>query len=175
MAAGNGGIASRNYPEAIVHFERAIELDEHAIRPAGMVVQAYQGIGDTENAEAASRRVLARCERVLAIEPDHSMALSFFVNALADLGEAERARAWTRRAILFDPDNARLHYNLACAMSRLQDAEAACDLLDGIIDRVSKGWLLWMGQDNSLDPMRDHPRFRAVMERGRARVGLPAS
>ncbi len=175
VAAGNGGLSQRNFLEAIRHFERALELDPESIRPAGMVVQAYQGIGDTENALAASRRVRARCERVLAVEPDHSTALSFFVNALADLGESERARAWARRATLFDPDNARLHYNLACAMASLHDANAACDLMDGIIDRVSKGWLLWMGQDNSLDPIRDHPRFVALMERAHARFASEAA
>ncbi len=170
LAAGNGGISQRDYAAAIRHYERAIEIDPEAVRPVGMVVQAYQGIGDMENANAASRRVMALCETVLAREPDHSTALGFFVSALAELGEVERAREWTRRALLLDPDNSRLHYNIACAMARLNDAEAAADLLEGIIDKVSTGWLLWIDQDNDFDQIREHPRFLALMEKSRARL-----
>jgi adenylate cyclase len=106
------------------------------------------------------------------VEPDHSGALGFFVSALAGLGQAERAREWTKRAVLFDPDNARLHYNLACAMASLNDAEAAVSLIEPWIDRISQGWLMWMQRDNSLDPIREHPLFVALMARGARR--LPA-
>ena len=74
------------------------------------------------------------------------------------------------RALLFDPDNARLHYNLACAMAKLGDADTAVDLIEPWIDQVSRGWLMWMRSDNSLDPIREHPRFVALMERGARRL-----
>ena len=73
-------------------------------------------------------------------------------------------------ALLFDPDNARLHYNMACAMSRLGDADAAVDLIEPWIEKVSLGWLMWMQSDNSLDPIREHPRFAALMARGTQRL-----
>ena len=147
--AGAVAIGKRAYDAAIMHFERAIELDPDAYWPAGMVVQAYEALG----------------------EPDHSGALGFLVTSLAGLGQAERAREWTKRALLFDPDNARLHYNLACAMARLQDADSAVDLIEPWIDKVSQGWVLWMQRDNSLDPIREHPRFVALMARGARRLG----
>ena len=158
MIAGNIALLRHDFRTAITHFERALTLDADAVRPAGMVVQAYQGAGEHENALAASRRVQTRCEKILAIEPDHSTALGFFVNALADLGEGDRAREWARRAVLFDPDNARLIYNVGCAMAGLKDADAAIDLIDPLVDKVSAGWIVWMGSDNSLDSIRDHPR-----------------
>jgi adenylate cyclase len=71
---------------------------------------------------------------------------------------------------LFDPDNARLHYNLACAMAKLRDADTAVDLIEPWIDRVSHGWVLWMQSDNSLDAIREHPRFLALMVRGARRL-----
>jgi adenylate cyclase len=169
-AGGNGNITARNYPEAIRCFERALAIDPDSYRAAGMVIQAYVGIGDTENAEAAARRSLALCERVLAREPDHSGALGFFVSALADLGQAERARTWAQRAVLFVPDEARMHYNLACAMASLGDADAACELLEGIVDGLSEGAIRWMAQDNGLDPIRAHPRFVALTGRADARL-----
>jgi len=168
--AGAVGIGRRDYRKAIFHFERAIELDPDAYWPAGMVVQAYEALGEPDAAAAAERRALARCEKILAEEPDHSGALGFLVTSLAGMGQADRAREWTRRALLFDPDNARLHYNMACAMSRLGDADAAVDLIEPWIDKVSLGWLMWMQSDNSLDPIREHPRFAALMARGAHRL-----
>ena len=175
LFAGYIYISQHRWEDAVHYLEIACTLDQDAFRPAGMVVQAYSGLGDHDNALAAARRTLARCEKILAFEPDHGGALGFFVNALADLGEAGRAREWTRRAVLFDPDNTRLHYNLACAMATLEDADAACDLLDGVIDKVNVGWLLWMGADNSLYPIRNHPRFAALMAKARERQKLLAN
>ncbi len=166
---GAVAIGRRDYRRAIVHLERAIEIDPDAYWPAGMVVQAYEALGEREATLAAERRALTRCETILADEPDHSGALGFLVTSLAGLGNADRAREWTRRALLFDPDNARLHYNLACAMARLGDAAMAVDLIEPWIDKVSHGWVLWMKADNSLDQIREHPRFVALMARGARR------
>ena len=165
LFAGYVYLSQSKWAEAVHYYEIACALDQDAYRPAGMVVQAYNGLGDQDNALAAARRTLSRCEKILAVEPDHGGALGFFVNALAETGEADRAREWTRRAVLFDPDNIRLHYNLACAMATLGDATASCDLLDGVISKVNVSWLLWIDIDNSLDPIRSHPRFTAVIEK----------
>jgi len=168
--AGWHALEQRDFEKAIAHLERAIELDPQAYWPAGMVMQAYEALGDGKAVAAAERRALALCEKILADEPDHSGALGFFVTSLAGLGQAERAREWTRRAVLFDPGNARLHYNLACAMARLRDGDAAVDLAEPWIDRISLGALSWMRRDNSFDPIRGHPRFVALMERAARRL-----
>jgi adenylate cyclase len=134
-----------------------------------MVTQVYDAIGDSEGMQRAARRSLERCQKILRVEPDHGGALGFLVNALADLGEAERAREWAKRAVLFDPDNARLHYNLACAMAKV-GADTAFELLEGIQTKVNRGWLGWMDVDNSLDPIREHPRYKAFHAAVEARL-----
>jgi adenylate cyclase len=174
LCAGYQFVALHRWQDAIRHYETAIALDPIAYRAAGMVVQAYAALGDTENRLAAARRALARCESLLSVEPDHSGALGFVVTSLAELGEIDRARELAHRAVLFDPDNTRLHYNLACAMAGIGDPDAACELLEGIIGRVSAGYLAWMEADNSLDPIRGHPRFIAVMTCGAARFAADA-
>jgi adenylate cyclase len=174
VVAGSLAIVRRNHRKSIEYFERAIAMEPDAYWPTGMVAQSYEALGDAEATVAAHRRALACCERVLADEPDHSGALGFFVSALSALGFAERAREWTKRALLFDPDNLRLRYNLACAMVPLGDAGMASDLIEPLIDTVSHGYLRWMQADNSLDPIRGNPRFAALMERAAARLAREA-
>ncbi len=129
LCAGNLALAERDYPTAIRHLETAIALDPLAYRPAGMIVQAYVGIGDQQHVEVAARRLASRCEKLLESEPDHGGALGHMVAALAELGEADRAREWARRAQLFDPDNVRLLYNIACGMARMGALDASRALL----------------------------------------------
>ena len=169
LLAGYYNIQQELWAQSIPFFEKACDLDPDAVRPAGMVTQAYRGIGDHAKILAAARRSLARCERTLAQEPDHSNALGFFVSALGELGENDRAKLWAGRIDLFDPDNTRLRYNVACGMAQLGEAETACDLLDRVVDRVSGGWLEWIEKDNSLDPIRQHPRFVALVDTLQAR------
>ena len=45
-----------------------------------------------------------------------------------------------------------------------------CSLVGNVVhSTVSAGWLKWIDADNSLDPIRDHPRFVTLIARGRAR------
>jgi tetratricopeptide (TPR) repeat protein len=169
LCAGNLALAERDYPAAIHHLEIAIALDPLAYRPSGMIVQADVGTGDKQHVEAAARRLASRCEKLLELEPDHGGALGHMVAALAELGEVDRARAWARRAQLFDPENVRLLYNLACGMVRLGDFDAACELLEGVLNKVASGWLLWIDKDNDFDSIRSYPRFSAMMAKARER------
>ena len=159
--AGYVALGEKRYQDSKMHFEAAVALDSDAIRPAGMVTQIYLALGDSPGALMAARRCLERCERMLRVEPDHGTALGFFVTSLADLGEDARAREWIKRAILFDPDNLRLHYNLACAMSQIGDVDLAIELLAGVFPKIKTGWLQWIQLDTSLDPIREDPRFKA--------------
>lgn len=175
LLAGYSCIGQKKFADAVQHFETAMQLEPDAYRPAGMVSQAYEALGDREGHMRAAQRCLERCERLLKIEPDHGGALGFVVTSLADLGEADRARAWAKRAILFDPDNTRLHYNIACAMASLGDVDHVIELLSGVLPKVNPAWVRWMHYDNSLDPVRDDPRFKALMADAEKRFGPGAA
>jgi len=167
--------AKHDHGAAIKHFEKAASLIESEYYAAGMVIGFYEAAGDQEGKERAARRALARTEKLLASEPDHGSALSFGIAALMALGEVERGKEWIERALLVDPDNINMRYNLACSLiTQGNDIEAGLDLLSNIMERVHQEPINWTKVDPDLDRVRDHPRFKAMIAAAEARLAAAA-
>jgi adenylate cyclase len=170
-AAGRLHYLMRRFDKAILHFEKAATIVETDYSSAGMLVSCHNAVGDKEGGRRAARRALERCEKIVAIEPDNGSALGFAVGALAALGEAERAKEWAERALLLDPDNVNLRYNFACSLiTDLHDFGAALDMLGPRFETMGIEVLNWVKSDPDLDPIRDHPRFKAMLAAAEARL-----
>jgi adenylate cyclase len=92
---------------------------------------------------------------------------------LAANGEQERARDWTRRALLLDPDNLLTRYNMACTLARyLEDREGALEVLGPYFEHTSSTTeLRHLEVDPDLDPIRDDPRFKDMLAKAKERLG----
>ena len=167
--AGMCSMALRRYDDAVRYFEKAAAVVETEFVAASFAPQCYIAKGDLAGSHEASRRALARVEKVIAVEPDHGRALGYGATLLAELGEAERAKEWIERGMLLDPDNTILHFNFVCALARLREIDDALDLLASVIDKASQGWLVWLDNDTDLDPLRGHPRFVELVRKAKAR------
>jgi adenylate cyclase len=172
-AAARCFIALRRYDEAIQCLERAAAAIENDFWALGMCIQCHQARGDDDGAKAAARRTLERVEKIVVAEPDHGVALGFGVTALTTLGQLERAKEWTARAMLLDPQNYNLMYNLACSMSRSGEIDEALKLLDPVLRAAQSQSLNWFNVDSDLDPIRDDPRYKTMFEQAEARLAKP--
>src|SRR5438067_6085206 len=147
-AAGRCDYLVRRFDDAIPHYERAASLMETDYLSAGILVSCYQAAGDAEGVRRAAQRALARAEKIVALEPDNGSAMGYAVGALAALGEVERAKEWAERALLLDPDNLNLHYNLACTLVvQLHEFEAALDLLEPGFEKLRIEAVNWAKTD----------------------------
>jgi adenylate cyclase len=164
--AGSVALADRQYAVAIRYYEAATAADEQDGGSPFMTLQCYEALGDTENAKAAARIAIDRLEKAVAEEPDNGTLLGFGVGALVVLGETDRAKDWTRHALAIGVDDSNLRYNLACAMVRLDDHHYALELLAEAYELSHGGLVVWARSDSDLDPLRDDPRFQAVMAKG---------
>jgi adenylate cyclase len=162
----------RRFDDAAAHFDKSLTALESDFVAASFAVQCYEANGDVVRAREAARLALSRIEKVIALQPDHSRAIGFGVGLLATLGEKERAREWVLRGQLLDPRNVIMLYNFACAMVQLRDRETAFELLQSFMTQVHAGLLRWLESDSDFDPIRDDPRFGAMLAAAKTRLGV---
>lgn len=160
--------------EAAGYFEKAAALMDADYHNVAMLMTCYRALGDDAALRRATATVLDRVERALAKDPTNSSALPYGALALAMRGEGERAREWIQRALIIDPDNLTMRYNLACALSvEMQDAEGALDILQPFFEQVSSTThLKHMEVDPDLDAIRENPRFQQMLGSAKQRLGL---
>jgi adenylate cyclase len=169
-AAARCYIPMRRYAEAAACLERAAAAIDADFWALGMAIQCYEALGDVEAMRNAARRALERVEKVVAAEPDHGLAIGWGVSALVALKERDRAKEWTERAMLLEPDNLNLRYNLACSMVSLGETTLALELLEPVLERAQRQNLTWFAADNSLDSIRGDPRLHAMLAKAEARL-----
>lgn len=170
-AAARCYTAMRRYDDAIRHYEKATALNDRDIWACGMALDCYTAKGDHEGRLRIARHILERFERIIAAEPDHTTAMSFAIGALIALGERERAMAWAERALLLaPPEDVSLRYNLACAMALVGDSDRSLNLLESIFGKMQSEALIWIRVDTTLDSVREHPRFKAMIAAAEARL-----
>jgi len=71
---------------------------------------------------------------------------------------------WADRALMMDPDDPSVLYNVACVYSLLGEAEKAIDCLEKAINN-GFGFKQWIEHDSDLDSLRDIPRFQALVKK----------
>jgi len=162
--------------ESIPYFERASALVSSDYYNPVMLMTCYQSTGDKEALTRAARLTFERAERALATEPTNGSAIANGAQALATLGEADRAREWIERGLLLDPDNLAMRYNLGCTLTvTLHDDEAAMDVLRPYFETVNTASQI---KHTEADPdfirIRDKTRFQEMLAATKKRLGIAA-
>jgi len=157
--------------EAIPYFEKAAALLETDYHSSGMLQTCYAAIGDMDGVKRAAQMTIERARKVLGQDPSTGSALGFGAFALAALGDADRAKEWIKRALLMDPENITMRWNLACALARYtHDHQGAIDLLESFIDRAPAPLVKYLRLDTDLDPLRSDPRFERLAASAEQRI-----
>jgi len=147
---------------------------DHDWRSPMMLMTCYQATGDKAGLVRAAKMTLERTEKVIARDPTNSSAMAAGSGALVRLGEEERAREWMRRALLLDPDNLNMRYNVACGLAcEFGDFEEAIETLGPFFERINSTiWMRHADADPDLDPIRDDPRFKKMLGSAKERLGM---
>jgi adenylate cyclase len=163
--------------EAIPFFEKAASLMDSDWSNPMMLITCYDAVGDQAQMRKAAQTALERAERAIAQDPTNGTALAVGAYSLAMFGEEERAREWIRRALLLDPDNLNMRYNLACTIVRqLGDVDETLNTLRPFFERLNSSTLMrHIEADPDMDPVRNDPRFQEMMASAKRRLGITAA
>jgi adenylate cyclase len=157
--------------DAIRHFEKVSALVETDYASGGLLITCYTALGDMDGVRRVAPRTLGRAEKALAQEADNGSAMAAVFTCLLALGETERAKDMARRAVLIDPDNLIMRYNLACDLvMSLQDLDGALEFLGPVLKKTGRENLEWMKCDPDMDALRSDPRFQAMIDDAEQRL-----
>ena len=165
--AGRNHQAQGRFEQAAICLEKAAELHPGDFLALGVAVATYRSLGHEEEMRSAGLRSLERLEAVITSHGDNAGALAFGASVQADVGDKAVAEAWADRAAAIDTGNTVVNYNLACTYGALGRLETAISHLQRVFGpaagrRVNFGWLK---RDSSLQPLRGHPEFEALIAR----------
>jgi adenylate cyclase len=159
--------------EAIPFFEKAASLMDTDWNSPMMLTTCYNALGDEAQKLRVSRVSVDRAERAIAQDPTNGSALAAGGISLSILGEADRGREWMQRALLLDPDNLNMRYNVGCALGFSGKIDEAVDTLKQWFELINSPTRIRHAEaDPDLDAMRDDPRFKEAMAAAKERLGM---
>jgi adenylate cyclase len=146
-------------------FARAAEIRPDDYQSACLLAQTYRALGRVQDAETTALHAVELAERELTRHPEDARPAQLGAGVLIDLGENDRAREWTARAMAIDPEDPLAQYNVACVYCRLGDTDAALDLLERSLPNLGSEKVSWSKHDPDLEVLRQHPRFQQLLVR----------
>ncbi|MBU6477256.1 MAG: hypothetical protein KGQ32_04935, partial [Xanthomonadaceae bacterium] len=161
----------QRFDDTIRFYEKAAALMEADINSAAMLISCYTAVGDAAGTRRAAELTLRRADAILAHDRNNAGVIGYSVDALAALGETERAKTRMERALLMDSGNRNMRYNFACMLVlRLNDKDAALQLLAPLLETVADSFLPYVKADPDLASLRDDPRWVAMVAKAEARL-----
>jgi serine/threonine protein kinase/Flp pilus assembly protein TadD len=156
--------AQGNLERAVEWFGRASRVNPDDYQALMLMASALHGLNRADDARVAYQRGLAAAQKHLLLHPGDARALYFGANALSQVGDRERSLEWAQRALELEGEEPQVLYNIACVFALLGEADRAIDCLER---SITHGWgqRQWMEHDPDLVTLREHPRFRALIQR----------
>jgi len=160
--------------DCVAAFEKSASLMDNDWRSTMMLMTCYQSLGDKDGLRRAAKMTLERTERVVTRDPTNVAALAAGSGALIRLGDEQRAREWIHRALLLDPDNLNMRYNIACTFAvDFNDTDQAVDTLRLFFERINSSvWMRHVEADPDFASIRDDVRFQEMFEQAKQRLNL---
>ena len=158
--AGRSCIHQGHLRRALEFFQRAAAVSPEDYNVPLLAAPIYRSLGEEARALELDRRGIELAERHLENNPDSARPYYLSASALLLIGQTEKALDWARRAIAIDPSDPATLYNVACFYVQAGRIDDALECLENGVTSRS-----WLQNDPELDPLREHPRFKALLAR----------
>jgi serine/threonine protein kinase/tetratricopeptide (TPR) repeat protein len=143
-------------------FEEASRVKPEDVQSIVLLGLTYRKLGLQSRAEAAYRAGIERARRHLELNPDDARVLYLIAQSHVELGEKDEGLEWGRRARALGPEDPYVLYGITCLFTRIGEVEEAASQFEQAVGAGFRN-RRWIEMDPDLDPIRDHPRYRAAM------------
>ena len=165
----------RDYDEVLaIQAQASIDSYDHqyaAVPKSLVIAEALELAGDSEGARAEYEVARGYLATALAERPDDYRLFASLGMTLAGLGRKEEAVAAGRKALEMMPIDKdvyiahQLVLDLALTYTRLGMVEEALDQIDVLLSIPAKFSVTMLEIDPRWDGLRDHPRYREIVEK----------
>ncbi len=152
----------KSWERAARLFEQASRVKPEDIQSLMLLGLTCRTLGLTDRAESAYRGALERGHRHVELNPDDARALYLVAQAHIELGEKAKGLEWGRRARALGPEDPYVLYGITCLFTQVGEVEEAAAHFEQAV-RAGFRNRAWIEMDPDLDPIRDHPRYRAAL------------
>ena len=166
-------VTEGKFEKAIELFTRALEIQPDDCQAPLLLQTVYCALGKVEESKKYAHLGLKRAEEQLKLHPENSRPAQLGAVALASLGEKEKALKWLERVRLIDPDDNNARYNSACTYAQLGEIDQAIEMVEEWSKHCGVEQESWFLHDADLDPVRDHPRYPALLDKFKQRAVEP--
>ena len=161
---GRAAFAAGELEKSIELWNKAADVRREDFESPMFVEQALRKLGRIEEGQEFNREAVRRVERLVELNPLNARALSLGSGALAIDGQHARALEWARRAEKIEPDDMAVIINGALVRAKLGMNDEAIDMLERVFGQ-GRGKKEWIEYDPDYDPLREDPRFKAMLEK----------
>lgn len=169
--AGTLAFRAGQYADVALFFEKATALMPTDYSSPGFLAVTYSALNRRSDVLRSARITVERTEKALEQNRGNGTALAHGAYSYGCLGELKKAKAWTERALLVDPDNLITRYRLACLYAnQLRDADGAVKLLGPYFEKCSSPRVAYAEQDPDLESLRSRPDFVAQISAAKERM-----
>jgi DNA-binding winged helix-turn-helix (wHTH) protein/Flp pilus assembly protein TadD len=150
------------HDRAVALYEQAASANARDCQAPALCELSLKRLGLRREARRTAQSSIDAAERAIRRRPDDVRSLSLGGCLLPGLGRGAEARGWAERALALEPEEPYVNLNAACTYTALGEYARALDLLDRV-PLSPVGNCRWIRHDPTFDPLREHPRFSAMM------------
>ena len=145
-------------------FRRAGDVRLEDYQSIAIAALMYEMLDDKDHAHAMYLEAVERANRAIELNPKDARAMTLVGVIFAKMGNVEQALELAEQAGKLNPNSSNIQYNTACLYATINEIDRALDSLEKAVELGGRN-KRYYENDIDLDPLREHPRFQALMDR----------